>query len=71
MHLNPIAIIQARFNSTRLPGKVLKKIGDKRMLEFIYDRLIKSKKLKKVVVATSNNKGDEKIRDFCKLKNIC
>ena len=33
------AIIQARMGSTRLPGKVLKKIEDKTVLEHIYDRV--------------------------------
>ena len=34
-----IASIQVRYNSTRLPGKVLKKICGKPMLELMLERL--------------------------------
>ena len=36
------AIIQARMGSTRLPGKVLKKIGEKSILEIVINRIKKS-----------------------------
>ena len=35
--------LQARTNSKRLPGKVLKKINDKPLLSFVIDRLKKTK----------------------------
>ena len=56
--------------STRLPGKVLKKIGDKTLLEHIIFRLNKLKNNAKVVIATSNLKKDDELEDFCKLNNI-
>jgi len=34
--LKVAAIIQARVNSSRMPGKVLEKIKDKNLLEIIY-----------------------------------
>ena len=43
-----LGIIQARMGSTRLPGKVLAKIGDLSMLEIIYRRLEKSETLDKM-----------------------
>lgn len=55
-------IIQARFNSKRLPGKVLKKICGKPMLLYILERLNKINDLK--IVATS--RFDHKIINFCK-----
>ena len=39
-----IAIIQARMGSTRLPGKVLKKVNNKTLMEFQLDRVSKSNK---------------------------
>ena len=39
------AIIQARYNSTRFPGKILRKIKKKTLLEIQIDRLKKSKKI--------------------------
>jgi len=45
-------IIQARMGSTRLPGKVLQKIGDKTIIEHVIDRC--KQLTDKVVVALSN-----------------
>ena len=39
--------------STRLPGKVMKKINDKTIIEIIIERLKNSKKLDDIIVATS------------------
>ena len=36
-------IIQARMNSKRLPGKVLLKVNNKTMLEYLIERVKKSK----------------------------
>lgn len=64
-------VIQARMGSTRLPGKVLMKIGDKKLLEYIIDRL---KTLQvpdcKVVVATSDEKRDDIIEILCHEKGV-
>ncbi len=39
-----VAIIPARYDSTRLPGKPLKVIGDKTMIEHVYRRAKEAKK---------------------------
>lgn len=49
--------------STRLPGKVLKKIGSKTLLGILIERAKKSKSADKIIVATTENPGDEKIAD--------
>ena len=41
--LNLNIIIQARFNSTRLKGKILKKVNDKEILLIMIERLKKYK----------------------------
>ena len=59
-------IIQARMGSTRLPGKVLKKIGDDTVLEYMIKRVQLSKRTDLIVVATSTNKADDQIVNLCK-----
>ena len=59
MSLNVLCIVQARMNSSRLPGKVLKKIGDKYLIEILLKRLAKSKMVSKIVVAISNSRKDD------------
>lgn len=65
-----LAVVQARYSSTRLPGKVLKKIGDKVVLEMIMERLNQSRCIDEVVIATSNKNSDNVIEDFCKKYNF-
>ena len=65
-----ICIVQARMSSSRLPNKVLKKIYNQTMLERVINKLKKSKKIVKIVVATSSLKSDDKIENFVKKKKI-
>ena len=65
-----LAIIQARMSSKRLPGKVLKKINGIPILEIVYYRLKKVKKIDKICIATSRRNSDKKIVDFCKKNKI-
>ena len=65
-----IAILQARVSSTRLPGKVLKPILGKPMLQHQVERILKSKKIDKLVIATSNDSSDEAIYKLCKTIKI-
>ena len=65
MNKNVLVVIPARYNSTRLPGKPLKKIGNKTMIEHVYNRATKIG-CAKVIVATD----DLRIHSLCKLKKI-
>lgn len=68
-----IAIIQARIQSTRLPGKVLMPMpltGKKSILEQIVTQLGKSKFQPRVVIATSENNADDGIASLCESKKI-
>ncbi|WP_252246670.1 spore coat protein [Clostridium sp. ZBS4] len=65
-----LVIIQAHMGSTRLPAKVMKKIKDKEVLLHVYERCLKAKKVDKVVIATSTNKENDEIENFCKKHNI-
>ena len=55
MEVNTLAIIQARMNSTRLPGKVLKKVNDLTLIEILLQRLSQSKLIDKIILATSKS----------------
>lgn len=61
-----IAIIQARFGSTRLPGKVLLPLAGKSVLEHVVMRVRQSRKVSGAIVATSVKSADEKISEICK-----
>ncbi|MFC1928514.1 cytidylyltransferase domain-containing protein [Chloroflexota bacterium] len=59
-------ILQARMGSTRLPGKVLKKIEGKPMLWHVIERLKKVKKSDELIVATSDNTDDREIVELAR-----
>jgi len=66
---NISVIIQARFDSTRFPGKILSKIKNKTLLEILIKRLLLSKKISNIFVACTKNKKDDQIIKVCnKLK---
>ena len=53
---NVIAIIPARYDSNRFPGKPLAKILGKPMIQHVFERAKKVKILSKVVVATDDQR---------------
>ena len=63
MELNTILITQARTGSTRLPGKVLKELGGKSLLQIHLDRLVNCKNVSEIIVATTVNEEDNVIFD--------
>ncbi len=60
-----LAILQARSSSKRLPGKVLKPILGKPMLQLQIERIKRSKYIDRIVVATSDSADDVLIHDLC------
>ena len=66
LKIKVLAIIQARYNSTRFPEKVVKKINNKTILEILIRRLSRSKHISKIIVACSNNRNDKSIVAICK-----
>ena len=62
-----VALVQARMGSTRFPGKVLKSIVDKPMIELLLTRLSKSKELDEIVVATSEEKQNDQLQSIVEL----
>ena len=63
-------IIQARFASTRLPGKVLKKVLGKTLLEHLLERVKRSRLADKIIVATTERPEDKKIVAVAKAAGV-
>lgn len=63
-------IILCRYNSSRLPGKILKKIQGKAILQYIVDSLLELTDNENIVVATSGEDIDNPIAEYCKVQNI-
>lgn len=59
-----LGIIPARFASTRFPGKPLVKIGQKTMIQRVYEQTLKSKLIANVIVATDNQQIFEHVISF-------
>lgn len=68
--LKVTAIVQARMDSARLPGKVLMDISGYPMLQHIIDRLAVCASINKTVVATSTNDKDNAVEEFCRTRGI-
>lgn len=63
-------IIQARTNSKRLPKKIFMKILNKPMIWYVLKRVKEIKKIEQIVIATTNEKKDDKIVEFAKQNNV-
>lgn len=60
-----VAIIQARMNSSRLPGKVLQDVAGRTMLARVVRRVRRATRIDRVVVATTCGAKDDAIVDEC------
>ncbi len=63
-HLAIVAIIPARFGSTRLPGKPLSDILGKPMIQHVYERASRARGLDRVLVATDDERIAAAVRAF-------
>tara|TARA_B100000989_G_scaffold235041_1_gene181846 strand:+ start:972 stop:1598 length:627 start_codon:yes stop_codon:yes gene_type:complete len=59
-----LAIIQARSSSKRFKNKVMKIVNGKPLISYVINSVKKSKKIKKIVIATSTNKSDDKLVNY-------
>lgn len=59
-----IAIIPARYNSTRFPGKALADIKGKPMVQRVYERCKKSESIDRVIIATDDDRIMEAAKGF-------
>jgi len=61
--------ILSRYNSSRLPGKTLKEINGKTILEYIYERVNEILPSEHIIIATSNEETDDIISMYCEQKH--
>ena len=66
-----VAIIQARMGSSRLPRKILMDIAGKPMLCRVLERVEVVDSIDEIVVATTNEKDDDKLAEFLLEKTCC
>lgn len=59
-----LAVIPARFHSTRLPGKILADIAGKPMIEHVYTRAASASSVHGVIVATDDERIASAVRAF-------
>lgn len=62
--MNTVAVIPARYASTRLPGKPLISIGGKTMIERVWERARQAQLVSKVIVATDDERIASAVRSF-------
>jgi 3-deoxy-manno-octulosonate cytidylyltransferase (CMP-KDO synthetase) len=62
--MSVVAIIPARYGSTRLPGKPLADIGGKPMIQHVYESASKARELDRVVVATDDRRVEQAVKGF-------
>lgn len=59
-----LAITQARYGSTRLPAKILKKVNEMTLFEIHLRRILRAKKISKLKIATTDEEGAKYITDI-------
>lgn len=68
--MNTIVIIQARMGSSRLPGKILKPLGNVDVLTYDIERCRAIKGVSEVIVATSLLPQDDAIAAWCEEHHV-
>lgn len=67
--IRTLAIVQARFSSSRLPGKILLDIAGKPMLVRVVERMQRAKSVDLVLVATTLDPSDDETEALCQMCN--
>ena len=65
-----LAILQARMSSTRLPGKVLRPLAGAPMVLRQIERTNQSRRIDRLVVATSDDRTDDVLTDVLEAKGV-
>ncbi len=68
--LNIVAIIQARMGSSRLPGKVMKEICGRPMMEWVVQRAQRATCINELAVAMTTDAADDILENYCREHGI-
>lgn len=56
--------------STRLPGKILKTVCGRTLLDYHVSRLLRSQTIDRLIIATTLNSTDDPVEEYCLAKHI-
>ncbi|MBN2281478.1 MAG: 3-deoxy-manno-octulosonate cytidylyltransferase [Candidatus Marinimicrobia bacterium] len=59
-----LAVIPARYESSRLPGKPLADLGGKTLIQRVYENVRKCKKIDQIIVATDDDRIRKEVEKF-------
>lgn len=59
-----IAVVQGRMSSQRLPGKILRSIAGKPMIQYVIESVRMAQNVSEVVLATSDQASDDPVAEF-------
>ncbi len=62
--MSVVAVIPARYGSTRLPGKPLARICGKPMIQHVYENACRARELDRVLVATEDRRIEQAVKNF-------
>jgi len=65
-----VATVEARMNSSRLPGKVMMTVQGKPLLHFLVSRLKATPSLAGIVLATTTGAADDVLEDFARSEGV-
>lgn len=68
--MRTVIINQARMSSTRLPGKVLKEVLGRPLLDYQVERLRRASLADELVIATTTNDADDILVEFCRKRDL-
>jgi spore coat polysaccharide biosynthesis protein SpsF len=68
--MNSLVILQARMNSSRLPGKVMLELNGHPMIYWQIQRILQSELIENLVVATSIDSSDDVLVDFLNEQDV-
>jgi spore coat polysaccharide biosynthesis protein SpsF len=68
--MNIVATIEARMSSSRLPGKVLKPLAGKPMLQWLVERVRPARRIDRLVLATSVETSDDPTAELARQLGI-
>lgn len=68
--MKTVVIVQARMTSTRLPGKILKAVLGRPLLDYQIERLRRMALADQIVIATTTNETDDVVVGLCRKLGI-
>jgi spore coat polysaccharide biosynthesis protein SpsF len=65
-----VAIVQARMESTRLPGKVMTEIASRPIIQHVVERAQRAQRLDNIILATTRLKEDDILENFARQAGV-